>query len=303
MSCYDCASDLDFRLADLPELPAFDALWMADPRDFDVAYAINPHMLDAQGSLRRVDRERASEEWSALRRTFEELGCTVRVIPPLAGHVDLVFCANPGLPVPAAVTGEGKHWVPSRMASAERADEVEHLADFARELGWRIEPLEDGMARFEGTGDGLWHPGRQLLWGGVGPRSEAAAWEQLARRYELPVVRLELVDPDFYHLDTCLALVREDVCLWYPEAFDTRGRKLVRQLVTHTIEVSEREARRGFACNAFSPNGREVLLQRGSQDVVRALRDLDFRVIEVDTDEFTKSGGSVFCMKLAAPSE
>ena len=301
MACYDSLAELDFALEDLASLPPFDGLWMADPRDFDVAYAINPHMRDATGGLHAVDRSRARAEWEALRATFVELGCEVEVVPPLDGHPDLVFCANPGLPVPACVTGDGDRWVPSRMASAERSGEVDHLARFAAERGWRVEPLRGPAARFEGTGDGLWHPGRRLLWGGVGPRTEASAWEELAQRYELPVARLELVDPDFYHLDTCLALLTTDVCLWYPPAFTPEGQALVRALIAHPIAVGEEEARRGFACNACAPGGREVVVQRGSTEACEALRAAGLEVREVETGEFLKSGGSVFCMKLAVP--
>lgn len=300
MPCYDDAAQLDFALEDLAPLPDFDALWMADPRDFEVEYAINPHMRDAAGALKVVDRGEARAEWEALRRCFEGLGCRVEVVPALDGHPDLVFCANPGLPVPGCVTGDGDRWVPSRMASAERAGEVEHLAKFAAARGWRVEPLEGPAERFEGTGDGLWHPRRRLLWGGVGSRSEAAAWEELAQRYELPVVRLRLADPDFYHLDTCLALVAEDTCLWFPGAFDAAGRALVRALVPRAIEVGEEEARRGFACNAFSPDGEHVVIQRGLEETNARLRDAGFEVLEVETGEYRKSGGSVFCMKLAA---
>ncbi|MCB9916093.1 MAG: amidinotransferase [Planctomycetes bacterium] len=301
MRCYDDVTELDFALADLPTLPPFDAAWMADPRDFTVEYAINPHMRAAGGELNEVDRAAARAEWAALREAFERLGVAVDVLPPLDGHPDLVFCANPGLPVPREVTGGVDEWVPSRMASAQRAGEVAHLAAFAEARGWRVAPLTGAAARFEGTGDGLWHPRRRLLWGGVGPRTEASAWEELAARYALPVVRLRLADPDFYHLDTCLALVAKDACLWYPPAFDAAGRALVERLVPRAIAVDEEAARRGFACNAWSPDGRRVVLQRGAEEVVRALRAADLEPVEVETSEFRKSGGSVFCMKLALP--
>ena len=45
-------------------------LLMVDPAHYDVRYAINPHMRGADGSLKKVDRARAREEWEALRRTF-----------------------------------------------------------------------------------------------------------------------------------------------------------------------------------------------------------------------------------------
>ena len=307
MSTYQSVQDLDFELTELPTLPPFGSLLMGDPADFDVEYAINPHMRNEAGELHSVDRARALEQWNGLRACFEELGMDVAVLPPLTEHPDLVFCANPGLPIPAEVAGAPPRLVPSRMASEKRQGEVAHLAAFFEARGWRIEPLEDEAERFEGTGDGLWHPGRRLLWGGIGPRSTREPWEEIARRYTLPIVTLELADPDFYHLDTCLALIDESTCLWIPDAFDQAGRELIRRLVPDPIAVSEHEARRGFACNAFAPHPSgaaaetkpTVVIQRGSAEIVRALRDRGFPVREVETGEYVKSGGSVFCMKLA----
>jgi len=305
MPLYRTADELDFRLVDLPALPPFGKAALADPAEFDVAYAINPHMVDASGALQRVDRVEARRQWERLRDTLTELGVEVTVEPPLAGHVDFVFCANPGFPVPAEVAGAPARWVPSRMASAERAGEVDVWQRAFAARGWRVEPLDGDAARFEGTGDGLWHPRRRLLWGGVGQRTSRAAWEELAERYDLPVVTLELVDPAFYHLDTCLAPLDERTCLWTPGAFDEEGRTLIRRLFADAIEVPTDEARGAFACNAWAPDlggeRRVVVLQRGAQRVVGALAERGFEVHEVETGEFLKSGGSVFCMKLAHP--
>ena len=60
----------------------------------------------------------------------------------------------------------------------------------------------------------------------------------------------------------------------------------------------EREARELYACNAHSPDGQNVIIQRGCTDTGAALGEAGFNVIEIDTDEFLKAGGSVFCMKL-----
>jgi len=43
-----------------------------------------------------------------------------------------------------------------------------------------------------------------------------------------------------------------------------------------------------------------VLLQRGCERTSAALRAAGFTVRELETSEFLKSGGSVFCMKLLA---
>lgn len=294
-------AQLTFTLDSLPTLPPFDRVMLADPRDFDVEYAINPHMLDASGELQVVDRSSAREQWQALKNVLESCGAKVEVESALDGHPDFVFCANPGLPVPGAATGGPARWVPSRMASEQRQGEVARWAQVFGDRGWSVEPLQGPAERFEGTGDGLWHPRRRLLWGGVGTRTALSAWEELAERYELPIVVLELADPDLYHLDTCLAPLDERTCLWFPGAFTPEGQGLVRALFADPIEVNAEEAKRHFACNAFAPqgDGRVVVLQAGTTFAREELETRGFRVLEVETSEYLKSGGSVFCMKLA----
>ena len=155
-----------------------------------------------------------------------------------------------------------------------------------------------GDARLEGMGDGLWHLGRRLFWAGCGAALDREAWSAIAERYGLPVILLALPDPDFYHLDTALALLDEDACLWLPAAFDERGRELVRALFPRALEADEEDARARLACNATCPDGRTVLIQRGC-DVTRGrLERAGFEVRELETGEYLKSGGSVFCMKL-----
>ena len=41
-----------------------------------------------------------------------------------------------------------------------------------------------------------------------------------------------------------------------------------------------------------------MLIQKGNPVTKEGLETAGFRVLELDTSEFIKSGGSVFCMKL-----
>jgi N-dimethylarginine dimethylaminohydrolase len=295
---YRDARELDFELSELPRLPEPCVAVLADPEHFDVVDALNPHMLDERGELKRADRTKAREEWDALRAAIEDCDLRVIVLEAVAGQPDFVFCANTALPIPGAALPDGRaRAVPSRMSHPSRRGEVEPMVRALERLGVLVEPLSGPAERFEGTGDGLWHPGRRLLWAGVGPRTCDQAWEEIAAHYDLPLVRLGLVNPAFYHLDTCFALLAEDACLWHPPALEPAARELVEALVPRRIEADPREAREGLACNAL-PIGGRVLLPAGCSRTRAHLEREGFEVREVDTAEFQKSGGSAFCMKL-----
>lgn len=288
---------LPFRLADLPAVPQPGRVLLASPDAFDVRYAINPHMRDERGELRRVEATRADAQWRTLRDALEALGLEVEVLPAVPDLCDLVFCANPALPLPPH---KGRlRALRSRMAAPERRAEVELVGRALAGLGYELLDLPAELGPLEGTGDGVWHPGRALLWAGVGPRSSEAAWRAAAELAGIEAIRLELVDPDFYHLDTALAPIDERTCLWFPPALAPAGQELVRALFADPIEVDEAEARRLFACNAWSPDGEHVLIQAGCERASSALRERGHTVLELETGEFLKSGGSVFCMKLA----
>jgi len=291
---YQTPDALDFRLDSLPSLPRPRRVVLTTPTHFDVEYVINPHMSENVGA---VQKEVAWQQWKALRATYTALDCPPVLVNGQAGLPDMVFCANQTLPFYDPDTAT-KGVVLSRMHSEHRADEVPYYARFFKDRGYRVETLpEDLDADFEGMGDALWHPGRCLLWGGYGYRTSPEAYEALSSLLDLPIAALRLVDPDYYHLDTCLCPLDAEHALVAPQAFNETGRALIDALFDTPIEVPDREARHQFACNAHCPDGTHVLIQEGCERTNEQLRDHDFVPVELDTSEFLKAGGSVFCMK------
>ncbi|MEM8600025.1 MAG: arginine deiminase-related protein [Bacteroidota bacterium] len=280
-------------LSQLPALPRPSRVVLTAPDYFEVAYVINPHMA---GNLGTVDRARARAQWDALRTAYAELGLDVHTLDGQPGLPDMVFCANQVLPYQRPDGTRGA--ILSRMHAEQRKPEVKHYADFFRDRGYEVHALDPDLpGDFEGMGDALWHPGRFLLWGGYGYRTDRTVYERFAAKLGFPVIPLRLVDPDFYHLDTCLCPLDEHTALYYPGAFDDEGRALIAAHFERALAVPEAEARDLFACNAHSPNSHHVLIQRGCTETVRMLRAHGYTPVELDTSEFLKAGGSVFCMK------
>ncbi len=291
----DEAADVDFSVDDLPAIPSPDRVLMADPDFFQVDYVINPHMA---GRLSTVDRRSALLEWDTLHDAYRALGYPVDVLPAAPLLPDLVFTANQCLPIPPGVVAEGPALVASIMRASRRRAEVPLVVDHLAAHGLDVLRLDRRRVDcFEGMGDAAWLPGRALLFGGVGPRSSREAYEAISAWTALPVAVLELTDPRFYHLDTCLGLLDGRTALAFPGAFSERSMGLLRRLIPHLIEVDEAEAM-AFVCNGHCPDGRTLLTPPGAPAAEARVRDAGFEVMHIPTVEFLKSGGSVYCMKL-----
>ena len=120
----------------------------------------------------------------------------IETIEAIAGLPDMPFTANAGLL-------HGKRFVPSRFLPCRapwRGSAFHRLV--SQRAGSRSAALPERIV-FEGAGDALFDEAIDLLWMGHGQRSEFAAAAGLARLLDIDTVPLRLVDPRFYHLDTC----------------------------------------------------------------------------------------------------
>ena len=257
---------------------------MCSPTYYTIAYEINPWM-----SLKRQANHRlASQQW---RRLYEllarRLKVRVQLLRPKPGVPDLVFTANAGL-------AAGRTFIRSNFRHPQRQREEPYIERYVQRAGLRLATLPRRF-RFEGEGDALWTNGTLLF--GFRFRSDAPAHEELARLLQARVLPVELADKRFYHLDTCFAPLDARTALWFPQAFDRYGRRVIEELVADPISVSEADAKR-FVCNAIAV-GRAIVLQEGfSTGVKRALTRRDFRLYPLDLSEFLKAGGSAKCLVL-----
>ncbi len=286
--------ELDFSYKDLDSMPAPRKVLLVKPTHFDVEYVINPHM---QGNIGDIDKIAAQDEWDHLKNGYEELGLYTHIIDGERGYPDMVFCANQSLPF---IDDDGnKKVLMSIMHADERKGEVPFIQKVYEESSYEVHYLDENkFTDFEGMGDAIWHFKKKLLWGGYGFRSSKEVYEHITEKFSIPVIMLELVSDKFYHLDTCLCVLDEKTALIYSKAFTDEGLELIYAMFENVIEASKYEAEELFACNATSPDGKNVFIQQGCTDVNQNLRDHGFKVHEFSTAEFLKSGGSVFCMKM-----
>jgi len=269
--------------------PVTADLLMCLPRHYGIDYEINPWM----DRRRQVDRRRAVAQWRNLYRALTGETATprgpvaeVELLAPQRGLPDLVFTANAGLVY-------GNRFVPSRFRHVERAGEEPIFRAWFGEHGFELVDLPEGCA-FEGAGDALFCG--ETLFAGYHYRSDIRSHRMLSERLGVPVLSLELVDPRFYHLDTCFGPLDGETAMYYPGAFDDYGRRVLQERIPHLIALSDEDAAR-FGANAVVL-GRQVFLNAGCDTLCRQLEEHGFQPHAVELGEFLKSGGSAKCLTL-----
>jgi ornithine aminotransferase len=271
-------------------------LMMCAPDFFEVSYRINPWMEPDrwQRSARRLSLD-ATRGWQRLKATYERLGAEVVVQPPQQGLPDMVFTAN------AAMVLDRKVLL-ARFACAERRGEEAHDRDFFEELRVRglideiIEP-PPGLA-FEGAGDAVWDAHRGLAWIGWGQRSSRGIDRVIADVYSVPAVSLELVDPRFYHLDTCFCVLSGGEIIVHPPALTAASLAKLRELVDPSLLIeADGDDARHLAVNSVCL-GRDVVLCHASPHLRGQLEERDYRAHVVPLDSFNRSGGAAYCLTL-----
>ena len=259
-------------------------LLMCAPTLYDVDYVINPWMA---GNVHAASRERAMAQWENLYNALTRIA-EVKLVEPQPGSPDMVFTANAGLERDGVVAL-------SSFFHPERQGEELHFRRWFVEECYRVVMLPRETP-FEGEGDALFSTDGSRLWVGHGPRTALASHDWLRGVWPVEVMGLHLVDPRFYHLDTCFAPLAGGYVLYYPGAFDQESLARIEAFypMSRRIVVAEEDAVR-FACNAVNV-GQTVIMNRASDSLVRSLRDAEFTVVQVDLSEFLKAGGAAKCL-------
>jgi N-dimethylarginine dimethylaminohydrolase len=259
---------------------------MCKPQYFEVNYVINPWMAQ---NVHRVGRAAANVQWETLHRLIQG-AAEVQLIDPEPDLPDMPFTANAGLVV-------GDHAIVSNFRHAERQTEEKHFERWFDDHGFFVHKLSREIF-FEGAGDALLDRARGCVWMGYGHRSTHDAGAPIQKFLGLEVVMLELTDPRFYHLDTCLCPLPRGYVMYFPDAFSEDSRELLKRRIPaeQTILVGEEDAMK-FACNAVSI-GDQIILNGASKPLMEELSGARFQTVQSPLSEFLRAGGASKCLVL-----
>jgi len=259
---------------------------MCPPELYDVHYVINPWM---EGNVNRSCRKQAMKQWEQLHRALAEVA-QVELVDPQPGSPDMVFTANAGLVHRGVVAL-------SSFLHPERQGEEPHFRKWFDDSGFGVCEMPRATP-FEGEGDALFAVDGSWLWAGHGIRTRQTSHRRLSETWGVQVVSLRLIDPRFYHLDTCFCPLFGGYILYFPGAFDAASQSRIEAhyAADKRIPLCEADAL-GFACNAINV-GRTILLNEVSRELRDRLESLGFRVVQVLLSEFLKAGGAAKCLAL-----
>lgn len=261
---------------------------MCSPDIFDVQYEINPWM---KGNISKVDYNTAHKQWLYLKTVLQtQAKVEVRSTKWIEEKVpDIVFTANAGLVF-------GSKVILSSFFFDERKPEIKYFYKWFEELGYQTRSVN---CCFEGAGDALSDQNGNL-YVGTGMRTSPLIIDELQTATEghfRNIVELQMVNPNFYHLDTCFCPLDLGHILIYKEAFSELSLTFLQQICEdRLIPVSEEDAK-NFACNAVSVAD-FVVANKFSATLKGKLEELGYTTIETPLAEFMKSGGSAKCLTL-----
>ncbi len=266
---------------------------MCSPKNFNVNYEINPWMKNKTGS---VDLSNAEKQWDILYHKIK-LKSEIKLMENQPIDLpDLVFTANAGLML-------NENFILANFEKEERKNESLIYKNFLENNNVKVDTFFcDNDISFEGAGDALLDKRTRNLVLAYGFRTNKKAFDYLDEKLRKnniveDILHVELVNPNFYHLDTCFCPLDNGYILFYPGAFSAMGNKLLlEKFGNYLIAVSKDEAN-AFACNAVSL-GSTVITNYLDKNTINLLNGFGLKVDLVELTEFMKSGGSAKCLTL-----
>jgi N-dimethylarginine dimethylaminohydrolase len=219
-----------------------------------------------------------------------ESGATLKYIEPHPDFPDMVFTANAGLV-------KDKTVILSNNKHPQRQGESPLFKKWFLDHGYKVIELPKDIY-FEGAGDAIFIG--DLLFMGYGFRTSKEAHSIIANVLGVDYVSCELVNPKFYHLDTCFFSHKQGI-LYYLDAFsEETQRKILMNIIGvsmlgggMTIAPARKKQAEEFICNSVL---NEDSIITPSHNLGSCF--LGYNIYSCNMSEFMKSGGAVKCLTL-----
>lgn len=258
-------------------------LLMCRPDYYGIEYEINPWM----NIQHKADHQIAINQWETLYKTIKECGADIDLVTPVAGLPDMVFTANAGLLYKNKI-------ILSHFKFKERQNELPFFKSWFEKAGFDIANIiKKDTPFFEGAGDALLAGDKLFV--GYGFRSERRFYDDITFFNHNKLIYCELINPYYYHLDTCFCPLNNELAIWYPDAFTTDSQKNMSAQIK-LLPVAEEEAKK-FACNAVVID-KHVILPAGCPQISNVLETYGFTIHPLAMGEYLKAGGACKCLTL-----
>ncbi len=254
---------------------------MSRPEHFEILYEINPWMhIENQARTKR-----SMNQWQRLYDHYCYLGVRIELIEQPQGLPDFVFTANGGL------VHEKRVILPS-FSPMQRRPETPYFRKWFEDHGYECHAVKN---YFEGEGDALFYKDTLLL--GCGQRTVIESHNEIRKLLDVCTMSMELVDPRYYHLDTCFAPLGE-YAIYYPPAFSAESVARLKALIPldKLVELSDKEAE-DFAANCMLIDD-AVVSSCALKTFEHKLWGIGLDSNAFELDEFMKAGGSAKCLTL-----
>lgn len=248
------------------------------PTYYRIEYEINPWMN--KGS---VDRDRALREWEILVQIFETLNIQANIVEQQENYPDMVFVTDEGIVYKNNI-------LLSNFRYKQRRGEQTHYVPWYKRQNMNLIRFRS-QCFFEG-GDAAWWRGKLFI--GYGFRTDGNAAAHIAHFLDTDVYTVHLVDPFYFHLDTCLFVLNDDVVFYYPQAFDHQSRDFLRRIIPK-LEILTKVEAAAFVANSLVTD-HHVIIPKQKTHFAERIKSFGYNPIEVSVNEFLKSGGGVHCL-------
>lgn len=251
-----------------------------------------------------VNVQEAMREHSEIVTNFRDSGMEIIQVSPPSTSQDGVYTANWGLVRDDKV-------VLARLPDARKSEE-KYAATILQNLGLEVIRVPENW-HFSGQGDSL--PCGKFLLAGSGYRSDPRTQKFAAETLGLELVQLHTVpklnhegkpiinassgwpDSFFYDIDLAIAVLRDDLIAYCPEAFDEESRAKIAELPMEKIEVSYQEATKGLACNLVS-TGEIVIMSAHAPNLKSEIEKCGLKTTTINAPELARGGGYIRCVSL-----